>query len=144
MSWRARFDRYAAGRVTRLLWVKLARDIREHGWQFTAVIAVVVAGVALYGGSYDSYQDLKASYDSVHSTYAFADHTGLLIQGNTVSDNYANGIAVEGSSAAQIIQNVVSGTRAAQLSPHPAPEITVIVPERRHHTPSTTTMNSQV
>jgi putative ABC transport system permease protein len=64
-----------AGHVSRLLWVKLRRDIKDHGWQFAAVVAVVVVGVALYGASYDSYQDLKASYDAVHTTYRFADFT---------------------------------------------------------------------
>ncbi|MEZ4503524.1 MAG: FtsX-like permease family protein [Dehalococcoidia bacterium] len=62
-----------------LLGRKLLGDIRAQRGQFLAIVATMVLGVALFGASYDSYLNLKASYDRVFVELAFPNRwfTGL-------------------------------------------------------------------
>jgi putative ABC transport system permease protein len=58
-----------------LLQRKLLRDLRERRGQFVAVAVTVFLGVALFGASYDAYQNLQASYARVFEVTHFADMT---------------------------------------------------------------------
>jgi putative ABC transport system permease protein len=55
-----------------LLERKLVRDIGRRRAQFVAIVATIVLGVALFGASYDAYQNLLASYDELFVQTRFA------------------------------------------------------------------------
>lgn len=57
----------------RILLAKLWRDILRQWAQFTAVAAIAMLGVALFGASNDAYLNLKASYSSIFTRLRFAD-----------------------------------------------------------------------
>ncbi len=57
---------------------KLIRDIGRRKAQFVAIVATVLLGVALFGASYDAYQNLLASYDELFVRTNFA---ALTIEG---------------------------------------------------------------
>lgn len=61
-----------------LLERKLRRDIGRRRWQFVAIVVTVVLGVALFGASYDAYQNLLASYQALFDRTHFA---ALTIEG---------------------------------------------------------------
>jgi putative ABC transport system permease protein len=61
-----------------LLERKLARDVGRRRWQFVAIVVTVLLGVALFGASYDAYQNLLASYQAVFDRTHFAT---LTVQG---------------------------------------------------------------
>jgi putative ABC transport system permease protein len=61
--------------VVSILDRKLRRDLRNRRSQFAAVIITIVLGVALFGGTYDAYQNLTASYHQVFVTLDTADMT---------------------------------------------------------------------
>ena len=54
---------------------KLRRDLRLRRSQFAAVIITIVLGIALFGGSYDAYQNLTDSYHQLFVTLNTADMT---------------------------------------------------------------------
>ncbi|NNL13167.1 MAG: ABC transporter permease [Acidimicrobiia bacterium] len=54
---------------------KLLRDIRTQRAQFTAVIITIFLGVTMFAASYDSYQNLTASYESTFTEFRFANVT---------------------------------------------------------------------
>jgi putative ABC transport system permease protein len=54
-------------------WLKLRRDILASRWQFLAVAAVIALGVAIFIGSYSSYQNLRSSYDRTYDELHMAD-----------------------------------------------------------------------
>lgn len=54
---------------------KLGRDVRRHRAQFIAVAVTMFLGVTLFAASYDSFQNLRASYDATHSEFRFANLT---------------------------------------------------------------------
>lgn len=54
---------------------KRSRDIRRQRWQFLAVGATVMLGVLMFAATYDSYQNLTASYQQTYRRLAFADMT---------------------------------------------------------------------
>ncbi len=54
---------------------KLLRDIRAQRAQFIAVIVTIFLGVTLFAASYDSYQNLAASYESTFTEFRFANVT---------------------------------------------------------------------
>jgi putative ABC transport system permease protein len=54
---------------------KRRRDMRRQRWQFIAVGVTVAVGVMMYAASYDSYQNLNASYQRTYDRLAFADVT---------------------------------------------------------------------
>ncbi|MBI4216193.1 MAG: FtsX-like permease family protein [Chloroflexi bacterium] len=54
--------------------LQLLRDLAVHKWQFGAATLVVALGVALFGGAYSSYQNLKASYAYSYQRLAMADY----------------------------------------------------------------------
>lgn len=56
-----------------ILWRKLLRDIRARRGPFLAVAATSLLGVALFGATYDAYQNLLASYDEMFARTSFAD-----------------------------------------------------------------------
>lgn len=53
--------------------LKLLRDLAAYKWQFGAAVVVVALGVALFGGSYGSYQNLKSSFAYSYQRLAMAD-----------------------------------------------------------------------
>lgn len=55
-----------------LLERKLLRDIGRRRTQFIAIVATVLLGVALFGASYDAYQNLLASYAELFNRTHFA------------------------------------------------------------------------
>ncbi|MDH3540107.1 MAG: ABC transporter permease [Acidimicrobiia bacterium] len=54
---------------------KLLRDIRTQRAQFIAVTVTIFLGVTLFAASYDSYQNLTASYESTFTDFRFANLT---------------------------------------------------------------------
>jgi putative ABC transport system permease protein len=58
--------------VVSLLERKLLRDIGRRRWQFIAILATVFLGVALFGASYDAYNNLTASYQELFDRTGFA------------------------------------------------------------------------
>jgi len=54
---------------------KLFRDMGRHKAQFIAVALTIFLGVALYAASYDSYQNLSASYEATFTEFRFANLT---------------------------------------------------------------------
>jgi putative ABC transport system permease protein len=54
---------------------KLMRDIKRHRPQFVAITLTIFLGVTMFGASYDSFQNLQASYDSTATEYQFANLT---------------------------------------------------------------------
>jgi putative ABC transport system permease protein len=61
-----------------LLERKLARDIGRRKAQFAAILVTIVIGVALFGASYDAFQNLLASYQALFDRTSFA---ALTIEG---------------------------------------------------------------
>ncbi len=55
--------------------VKLRRDLRRQRGQFVAVTLTILLGVALFGGTYDAYRNLRASYQEAFVRYRFANLT---------------------------------------------------------------------
>lgn len=54
-------------------WLKLRRDIFASGWQFLAVAVVIALGVAIFIGTYGSYQNLRSSYDRTYEELDMGD-----------------------------------------------------------------------
>ena len=54
---------------------KLVRDMRRHRAQFVAVAITIFLGVAVFAASYDSFQNLEASYSQTFVDYRFANLT---------------------------------------------------------------------
>ncbi len=54
---------------------KLLRDIRTQRAQFIAVTVTIFLGVTMFAASYDSYQNLTASYESTFTEFRFANLT---------------------------------------------------------------------
>lgn len=54
---------------------KLLRDLRRQGVQFGAVAVTVFLGITLFAASYDSFQNLTASYDETAQVARFANLT---------------------------------------------------------------------
>jgi putative ABC transport system permease protein len=57
-----------------MLGTKLRRDLFIHKGPFLAVSTLVFLGIAMYAASYDSYQNLKASYAETGRILNFADY----------------------------------------------------------------------
>lgn len=57
----------------RLLRRSLLRDIAARRAQFVAIGVTILLGVALFGASYDAFQNLTASYEGLYRDLAFAD-----------------------------------------------------------------------
>ena len=53
--------------------LKVFRDIRRSRWQFVAVAVVISLGVAIFIGSYGSFQNLRSSYDRTYDELAMGD-----------------------------------------------------------------------
>ncbi|HEY7031464.1 MAG TPA: FtsX-like permease family protein [Thermomicrobiales bacterium] len=82
----------------RLLWRKLWRDVDHQRAQFAVVALTTLLGVALFGASYASYQNLKASYAGLYRRLRFAD---LTVEGGAVADFAVRAEAVSGVAAVQ-------------------------------------------
>lgn len=54
---------------------KLRRDLASRRGQFIAVVVTIVLGIALFGGSYDAFLNLQASYDHLFDVLNAADMT---------------------------------------------------------------------
>ena len=63
------------GHPGRILARKLRRDVWRQRWQFAAVAVTIMLGVALYAASYDTFQNLEASYHRTYRRLALADLT---------------------------------------------------------------------
>ncbi len=59
----------------KVLRVKLRRDLRRQRGQFAAITLTIFLGVTLFGGTYDAYRNLKASYREAFVRYRFANLT---------------------------------------------------------------------
>ncbi len=57
----------------RVLTVKLRRDLRRSRAQVLGIVVTVFVGVMLFGASYDAYQSLTASYETMFDRVGFAD-----------------------------------------------------------------------
>jgi putative ABC transport system permease protein len=81
----------------RILQRALWRDVRARWAQFLAVVVTIGLGVALFGASYDAFQNLTASYQGMYEDLAFAD---LVASGGPVDRIATDGAAVPGVAAA--------------------------------------------
>lgn len=54
---------------------KLLRDLRRQRAQFIAIAITMFLGVTIFGATYDSYQNLTASYDATATEFHFANLT---------------------------------------------------------------------
>jgi putative ABC transport system permease protein len=54
---------------------KLLRDLRRHRAQFIAVTITIFLGVTIYAASYDSFRNLKTSYEATFEEFRFANLT---------------------------------------------------------------------
>ncbi len=80
-------------------WLKLRRDILASRWQFLAVGVVIALGVAIFIGSYGSYQNLRFSYDDTYDQLRMAD---LWFEvGDAPSEVVEDVAAVDGVAAAE-------------------------------------------
>lgn len=61
----------------RLLRRAMWRDIRARRAQSLAVVVTVILGVALFGASYDAFQNLTSSYQALYERLDFADLTAV-------------------------------------------------------------------
>ena len=57
------------------LTLKLWRDVRRYKAQFVAIAITMFLGVTIFGATYDSFQNLQASYDRTATEYRFANLT---------------------------------------------------------------------
>ena len=57
----------------RKVWLKVFRDVTRSGWQFFAAGVVIALGVAIFIGSYGSYQNLRSSYDRTYEELKMGD-----------------------------------------------------------------------
>jgi putative ABC transport system permease protein len=78
--------------LRRALW----RDLRARKAQLIAIWVTVALGVALFGASFDAFQNLTASYHGMYENLAFAD---LTVSGGPVDQIAADGAAIEGVAA---------------------------------------------
>lgn len=53
--------------------LKILRDIRRSRWQFVAVCVAIALGVAIFIGSYGSFQNLRDSYNQTYDQLSMAD-----------------------------------------------------------------------
>jgi len=79
--------------VVKPLSAKLWRDIRRQKAQFAAVALTVFLGVTIFAASYDSYQNLTASYGATFTEFRFAN---LTMQGGDVEAFAAEASATDG------------------------------------------------
>ncbi len=79
-----------------LLRRSLLRDLRARWAQFAAVGVTILLGVALFGASFDAFQNLTASYQAMYQRLAFAD---LVATGDDVEQLAAAGAGVGGVAA---------------------------------------------
>jgi putative ABC transport system permease protein len=77
----------------------LLRDLRARRAQFIAVWATIVLGVALFGASYDAFQNLTSSYQKMYTDLAFAD---LTVSGGPADRIASDGAALPGVSATAV------------------------------------------
>jgi putative ABC transport system permease protein len=75
----------------------LVRDLRARRAQFIAIWATILLGVALFGASYDAFQNLTASYQQLYDNLALAD---LTVSGGPVAQIATDGAALPGVDAA--------------------------------------------
>jgi putative ABC transport system permease protein len=54
---------------------KLVRDLGRNRVQFIAITITIFLGVAIFAATYDSYQNLRASYDATATEFRFANLT---------------------------------------------------------------------
>jgi putative ABC transport system permease protein len=78
---------------------KLLRDIGRHRAQFVAITITVFLGVTIFGATYDSYQNLRASYDTTATDFRFAN---LLVAGGDVTAVAGAAEATDGVEAVQL------------------------------------------
>ena len=83
----------------RLLRRSLRRDLRARWAQFVTVGVTITLGVALFGASFDAFQNLTASYQEMYDQLAFAD---LVASGGPAEQVAAAGSAVPGVDATTI------------------------------------------
>lgn len=84
------------------LHLKLWRDVGRHRPQFIAITITMFLGVTIFGATYDSFQNLQASYDTTATNYRFAN---LTVAGGDVES-----ISV---AAAQMAEVEATGTRTS-------------------------------
>ncbi len=80
----------------RLLRRSLRRDLRARWAQFVTVGVTIMLGVALFGASFDAFQNLTASYQAMYDQLAFAD---MVASGGPVEQVAAAGGSVAGVDA---------------------------------------------
>ncbi len=78
---------------------KLRRDIRRTWPLFTALVVMVMLGIALYGAADNSYRNLQGSYDNAFSVQGFPD---LFVSGGDVAGFAADAEAQDAVAATRL------------------------------------------
>jgi len=77
---------------------KLLRDIGRHRPQFVAIAITIFLGVMVFAASYDSFQNLKASYDQTFVDFRFAN---LFVRGGNTEAFAADAAGIPGVEVVQ-------------------------------------------
>jgi len=83
---------------------KLFREMRRHRGQFAAIVFMALLGTALFGGSFDAWRNLQASYNQVFVDLNLADYT----MAGVASDKAQTVAAVNG--VATVVERDVAET----------------------------------
>lgn len=78
----------------RLLRRSLRRDVAARGTRFATIAVTMLLGVALFGASYDAFQNLTSSYERLYEELGFADLTVVGGDPDTVAARLASDPAV--------------------------------------------------
>ena len=92
---------------------KLWRDIGRQKAQFAAVTLTVFLGIAMFGASYDSFQNLEASYARTATEFDFANLTvsGGGVQGFAVEAASTTGVQAVATRAVANVPFRIGGTK---------------------------------
>jgi putative ABC transport system permease protein len=91
-----------------VLRTKIRRDLRRSRAQFIAIAITIFLGITLFGGAYDSYRSLEASYGELYDRLSFAD---LWVSGGDVDAFAEEARSTDGVAAAETRYQADAGLR---------------------------------
>jgi putative ABC transport system permease protein len=91
-----------------VLTTKLRRDLGRNKAQFIAIAITIFLGITLFGGSFDAYKSLEASYEQMYDDLEFAD---LWVTGGDVDGFAAAALATDGVVAAETRHQAEAGIK---------------------------------
>lgn len=112
--------------------LKLLRDVGHSRWQFVAVAVVIALGVAIFIGSYGSFQNLRRSYDRTYDELLMADL--WFDVADAPADLVTDVQQIDGVAAAEARLVVDLPVIVEAISEHPIQARLVTLPEDRQAT----------